>query len=106
MKVKEAIEFVKDEVLFADDNYNEDVIKKRDEVISLLQQGEADSKKLKIVKEELKEVWQMWGEMKKYMGVNAWVPKCDFSKLKNISKISNVMNYYEQKYFPKESING
>ena len=53
METKEAIEFVKDEVFFAEDNYNEDIIKKRDEVISLLQQGEAlkaENKELKAYK--------------------------------------------------------
>jgi len=30
----------------------------------MLEQGEEDSKELKIVKEELKKVWQMWEELK------------------------------------------
>jgi len=55
MNTQEAIEFVKDEVMFAEDNYDENIIKKRDEVISLLQQGEID-------KEELKKYRQMWEE--------------------------------------------
>ena len=63
MNTGEAIEFCKSELYFDLKNflpdYQLEYNNKMREVISLLQQGEADSKELKVIKEELKKVWQM-----------------------------------------------
>jgi len=68
-------------------------------IISLLQQGEADSKELKITKEELKKVWQMWEELYKGYGM------CFIRKNDNEGFMSNILykllEDLQQKYFPK-----
>ena len=69
-----------------------------DDIISLLKQDEANSKELKIVKEELKKVWQMWGECKKDIArasVLNWKVSAERFLLE--------MRKLEQKYFPKEA---
>jgi len=65
------------------------------EVISLLQQGDKDSKELKITKEELKKYRQMWEEFKGKYG--------NYFTVFDIEKIfiSGMMEDIKQKYFPK-----
>ena len=53
------------------------------EVINLLQQGEID-------KEELRKYRQMWEEVKQFHKYKHYIDS---------------LEYYEQKYFPKENIN-
>ena len=94
MEVKEAIEFCKSELYYDLKNflpdYQLEYNNKMRESISLLQQGEKDSKELVIIKEELKKVWQMWEEFCLNEG--------DLVKVVNCIK-----HRYEQKYFPKEA---
>ena len=101
MDVKEAVKWVFDvwheweNVYGCDAEANLKEGKKMDEVIALLKQGGADGKELKIVKKELKKVWQMWGELEK--------EKCllidfdDEGYFKGQRKLDDI----KQKYFPK-----
>lgn len=99
MKTEEAIEFVNmvvdgiEKVAIGSTARTMKPIKRdAEKVITLLKQGEADSKELKIVKEELKKVWQMWGKFYKEWGEYP-------IELHNIAEF---MDITKQKYFPKE----
>ena len=102
-KEKEAIKFLnifrgeegkRTEQFFSCDEWN----LKLDNIIALLQQGEADSKELKITKEELKRVWQMWEEFKLNRGDRSAFVLCKPSK----GTIRDDMESLQQKYFPKD----
>lgn len=86
MEVKEAIEFIKDEIMFADDNYDEDKIKQRDEIISLLQ----ELKKYKKIVDDIEnyEVKENFTVPDEYLGIQGGVMKY-------------VIKTIKQKYFPQ-----
>lgn len=68
------------------------------EIIALLQQGKVDNKELKIAKEELKKVWQMWEELKTRYGRLGLTDEIrDLPKL----DLHVTMNSLRKKYFPK-----
>lgn len=93
MNTKEAIEFLKNRHKYVLNRGSAFYISKTNEAIDQIIE----------IAERGKEYEQMWGECKKYMGVNAWVPVCEFKNLINIRLIKNVMNYYEQKYLKEAS---
>ena len=99
MNMEKAIEFIhwaEDSFYVGDTTRDENIAfcSQGNEVISLLRQGEVNSKELKIVKEELKKVWQMWEEFKFKRGDT-------YAILEQPDKgtIRDDMNNFEQKYF-------
>lgn len=100
-KVEEAIEKLSNPVHFDKDFgfANDEVLIELDmleagDIISLLQQGEADSKELKIVKEELKKVWQMWEKLYKELDYHSGDAHYKNAKI--------LADRIKQEFFPKK----
>jgi len=99
MEVKGAIEF------FSNVNWDStldkftpiEITKNLHEIFEQLRQGEADSKELKIVKEELKKVWQMWEELE-----HALTDSEDYNEFSWSPKAREIMKGIEIKHFPEE----
>ena len=72
--------------------------KKSLEIIALLKRGKANSEELKIVKEELEKVWQMWGE-----NMDVSFRDSKESNMIHPTRILLDLERLKQKYFPKES---
>ena len=67
------------------------LVEGEEEIISLLQKYEEDSKELKITKKELKKVWKMWEEVMRILNLT--------SHLLSGDDIRKEMEKIEQKYF-------
>ena len=97
MNTEEAIEFLDKKGIL--DKVLKMKIKNVKKLAKMLQQGEADSKELKITKEELKKVWQMWEDFKGEYN------HCYIKDVENVvvswKEVKDVINNYEQKDFPK-----
>ena len=90
MDTREAIEYLDKKNIL--DKVLKMKIKNVKKLAKLLQRGEADGKELKIVKEELKKVWQMWNELENK----------DLTVESDSPYVNDQMYYIKQKYFPKE----
>ena len=106
METKEAIELCDEikgmlsAVVMTEQSYNE-TLNGVDDVIELLQRGEKFEKKFLEIFNENKKVWQMWDEFKENFG-NGTMENDVGGRL---GPINNIMDNYEQKYFPKEADN-
>ena len=103
MEVKEAVEFdyinflksIKEFVTreFRNPPGKRDVIKRLNEIIALLQQGE----KLKVENIELKKYKEMWGWLDNMVNANGM----EYNRVWKV-QVGKLMYDLEQKYFPKE----
>ena len=103
MDIKKAVEFVHwaTDSFYVSDTTKEESIKfiaEGNKVISLLKQGEADNKELKIVKEELKKYRQMLEDIR--LECNDTL--IEFPKSKITYSFNDIFKMFKQKYFPKE----
>ncbi len=102
MSMKEAIEFVEYIITIAGERYNENSIKKKDEVIELLKRGEKCKSDFNILVKRWDKLYEENKINKRYRQM--WEELEEVAKGYGSANQALIMKNIKQKYFPKPDI--